>query len=79
MFAHVFALRQMTGDPCHVRQLARYTLAMELIVHHAENIAAHRAQILTAILPVAVAFGVAEIEPDREPLRVSPVSIAGDG
>jgi hypothetical protein len=37
-----------------------------------ENLAAHRAQILGAILPTAVAYGVAEVEPTREPLRVCP-------
>jgi hypothetical protein len=36
----------------------------------AENLAAHRGQILGAILPTAVAYGVAEVEPAREPLRV---------
>jgi hypothetical protein len=79
MFVHVFAPRPTTGGLCRVRQLARQTLPMELIAHHAENLAAHRAQILTAILPVAVAFGAAEVEPDREPLRVSLVSVADDG
>jgi hypothetical protein len=35
-----------------------------------ENLAAHRAHILGATLPAAVAYGVAEVEPTREPLRV---------
>jgi hypothetical protein len=36
-----------------------------------ESLAAHRAQVLSAILPVAIAHGVAEVEPVREPLRAS--------
>jgi hypothetical protein len=35
-----------------------------------DNLAAHRVQILGAILPAAVAYGVTEVEPTREPLRV---------
>jgi hypothetical protein len=34
-----------------------------------ENLAAHRTQLLTSILPVAVIHGVAEMEPEREPLK----------
>jgi hypothetical protein len=35
-----------------------------------ENLAVHRARILESILPSAVAYGVAEVEPIREPLKV---------
>jgi hypothetical protein len=38
--------------------------------HETENLAVHRARILASILPSAVAYGVAEVEPIREPLRV---------
>jgi hypothetical protein len=36
-----------------------------------ENLASHRAEALLERLPIALAHGLAEIEPDKEPLKVS--------
>jgi hypothetical protein len=37
-----------------------------------ENLASHRAEVLSERLPIALAYGLAEIEPDEEPLKVRP-------
>jgi hypothetical protein len=36
-----------------------------------ENLASHRAEVLSERLPMALAYGLAEMEPDEEPLKVS--------
>jgi hypothetical protein len=41
-----------------------------MLMSFVENLAAHRAQVLMTILPTAVAYGVAELEPTREHLKV---------
>lgn len=35
--------------------------------------ASHRAQLLSTLLANALAFGYAEIDPEREPLKVNPL------
>jgi hypothetical protein len=35
-----------------------------------ENLASHRAEALLERLPIALAHGLAEIDPDKEPLKV---------
>ena len=37
---------------------------------HPETLAAHRAQRLMSMLPNALAFGLAEVDPEAEPLKV---------
>jgi hypothetical protein len=41
----------------------------------AENLASHRVEILSRSLRVALAHGLAEIEPDKEPLKVLSVHV----
>jgi hypothetical protein len=36
-----------------------------------ENLASHRAELLSELLPIALARGLAETEPHNEPLKVS--------
>ena len=36
-----------------------------------ETMASHRAQLLSMLLPNALAFGFQEIQPEREPLKVA--------
>ena len=40
-----------------------------------ENLASHRAEILSGSLWVALTHGLAEIEPDKEPLKVLSVNV----
>jgi hypothetical protein len=39
----------------------------------AETMASHRAQLISRLLPNALAFGYADIDPEREPLKVKPL------
>jgi hypothetical protein len=41
-----------------------------------ESLASHRAEVLLGILPVAFAYGFAEINPDKEPLKASSSSFS---
>jgi hypothetical protein len=44
-----------------------------------ENLAAHRMQQILAILPTALVAGVAELDPEIEPLKVSMRRWQADG
>jgi len=45
--------------------LYRYTYS------HLETMTSHRAQLLSTLLPNALAFGFQEIDPEQEPLKVA--------
>jgi hypothetical protein len=66
---HEIVCKQMIGALCHVRIL---TITIGSIDERriAESMASHRAQLLLARLPNALAFGLQEVHPDSEPLKV---------
>jgi hypothetical protein len=59
----------MIGALCHVRIITIITGSVDE-QHVAESMASHRAQLLLARLPNALAFGLQEVHPDPEPLKV---------
>jgi hypothetical protein len=58
----------MTGVPslvgCHISFLVAYSF------FSTETITEHRAKTLSNLLPIALATGFSEVEPDVEPLKV---------
>jgi hypothetical protein len=60
----------MTGAHFPVR-LTQYVFTSVLNLPSTETMAEHRARSLSALLPIALATGYSEIEPDLEPLKVS--------
>lgn len=65
------ANRQMIGAPCPVCLLVICSAGCDCLRLFTENMAQHRAQLLSSLLVNAMRFGAAEVEPDIEPLRVS--------
>jgi hypothetical protein len=41
------------------------------LIEHTENLATHRVQQIIAVLPTALVAGLAELDPEVEPLKVS--------
>jgi len=63
----------MTGERCLVRFLASvYWLAF---IPLAETMTEHRVRTLSTLLPIALATGYSEAEPNFEPLKVLPLHI----
>jgi len=58
----------MTGEPFLVSHTT-FLCTLEFI-SSTETMAEHRAKSLTALLPIALATGCSEIEPELEPLKV---------
>ena len=59
----------MTGAHCHV--CCKFNaLGQQYTDLTSENMASHRAQLLLQLLPMALAYGASEIEPQVEPLKV---------
>jgi hypothetical protein len=61
-------LRRTTGVPCPVSPLE---FNIDISDFFSESLTAHRAQTLLTILPVALQYGLAEADPENEPLKVS--------
>lgn len=59
----------MTGDHFLVCFVLPLPQEPDLIVG-AENMASHRAQLLLHLLPIALAYGATETDPEIEPLKV---------
>ncbi len=60
----------MTGAHSHVSNLYDETLRAKFLI--LESLVAHRAQRLLAMMPNALMYGYTEIDPEIEPLKVSP-------
>ena len=60
--------RQTTGERCHVCPPALVVVLS--LISILETMAAHRANSLLAILPVALETGYSEVVPEFEPLKV---------
>ena len=58
----------MTGAPSLVRSLIYFHFSY--LFFSTETITDHRAKTLSNLLPIALATGFSEVEPDVEPLKV---------
>jgi hypothetical protein len=62
----------MIGARYHVcRFICANLLRLKVVL---ENMASHRAQTLSQLLPLAFAYGASEMEPEFEPLKVRDLS-----
>ena len=59
----------MIGEQCLVSRMLSH--AIVIFTPLLETMASHRAQLLSTLLPNALAFGFQEIHPEREPLKVT--------
>jgi hypothetical protein len=62
--------RQTTGERSLVRRLILLCVNSVSDLFLAETMIDHRARTLFALLPIALATGYSEVEPDLEPLKV---------
>ena len=59
----------MTGERFRVRYFP-FISTFLLFIYSTDTMAEHRAKSLSTLLPIALATGYSEIEPDLEPLKV---------
>jgi hypothetical protein len=68
--------RPMTGERSPVRRFTPFCVNCVSDAFLTETMIEHRARTLFSLLPIALATGYSEIEPDLEPLKVLMVHLS---